>query len=67
MTGKEQGSFRNGKREGAWVYYWSNGQLQLKGNYKNGKKDGVWVAYSSNGNAWKKFSGTFKDDVKISD
>ena len=91
VTGKEQGSFKDGKREGAWIYYhrngqlqlkgnykngqkegawvdyWENGQLQLKGNYKNGKKDGVWVAYFSKGNAWKKLSGTFKDDVKISD
>ena len=60
-------SFKNGKKDGAWVSYFENEKLGVKGNYKNGKKDGVWVAYFSKGNAWKKLSGTFKDDVKISD
>ena len=30
---KEQGSFRNGKRDGPWVIYWGNGQLSVKGTY----------------------------------
>ena len=37
VTGQEQGSFKNGKRNGAWVGYHKNGQLRYEGNYKNGK------------------------------
>jgi len=49
VTGVEQGSFKNGEREGAWVGYWSDGQLFFKGSYKNGKEDGARVEYWSNG------------------
>lgn len=41
IFGDVRGSVKNGKREGAWVTYYGNGQLKEKGNYKNGKKDGV--------------------------
>jgi hypothetical protein len=34
VTGKGQGSFKDGKRDGSWV----NGQLGWKGDYKNGVK-----------------------------
>ncbi len=44
-SGQIQGSFKNGKKVGAWVSYWFNGQLISKGNYKNGEKDGAWVGY----------------------
>ena len=40
VTGKSQGSFRNGKKDGPWVTYWDNGRLDSKGTYKNGKADG---------------------------
>jgi antitoxin component YwqK of YwqJK toxin-antitoxin module len=38
-----------------------------KGNYKNGKEEGAWVSYNKGGTVWERFSGTFKDGVKISD
>jgi len=49
VTGKEQGSFKNGKREGIFVYYRDSGQIVWKGNYKNGKAEGTWVSYHKNG------------------
>ena len=50
ITGKtEQGTIRNGKKEGLWVYYYDNGQLSSKGAYKDGKEVGPWVRYSSDG------------------
>ena len=50
ITGKtEQGTIRNGKKEGLWVYYYDNGQLSSKGTYKDGKEDGRWVRYWSDG------------------
>ena len=49
VTGEEQGSFRNGEREGTWVSYWENGQLKDKNNFKNGKREGTSVAYHDDG------------------
>jgi antitoxin component YwqK of YwqJK toxin-antitoxin module len=49
VTGKSQGNLKNGKKDGDWVSYHDNGQLDEKGNYKNGKKDGDWVSYFDNG------------------
>ena len=49
VTGRWQGSFKNGKKEGTWVKYWNNGQLSYKANFKNGKREGDWVTYYENG------------------
>ena len=49
VSGEEQGSFKNGKREGAWVEYFENGQLKSNGHYKNGKYEGAWVFYYESG------------------
>ena len=60
-------NYRNGKREGASVSYWMNGQLGLKGNYKKNKKEGSWIGYHGDGTVWKKWTGTYKNGLKISD
>ena len=51
VTGQNQGAFKNGKKHGPWVQYWSNGQLNVKGTYKNGEQVGPfpWIDYHSNG------------------
>ena len=40
VTGKNQGSFKNGKRDGPWVSYQRDGTVfeLLTGTYRNGKK-----------------------------
>ena len=65
VTGKEQGSLRKGLKEGEWVGYHYNGQLESKENFKNGLRDGKWVWYQHNGELWEK--ETYKNDEKISD
>ena len=47
-----KGDFKNGEKEGAWVFYHKNGQLSAKGNYKNGNREGDWVTYSKDGTVW---------------
>ena len=47
--GLKQGSFKNGRREGHWVWYHANGQLMSKGEYKSGRQEGLWVTYNKNG------------------
>ena len=65
VTGREQGSFKDGKKDGPYVSYNDNGQLLLKGTFRDGEKDGPWVWNYDNGQLeWK---GTFKNGVKISD
>jgi len=44
-----QGSYQNGKADGAWVRYWDNGGYMYKRNYKNGKREGASVTYFENG------------------
>ena len=48
-TGQEQGSFKNGKKDGSWIAYWENGQLLYKCDFKNGNLDGSYISYWDNG------------------
>ena len=64
-TGEIQGTYRNGKMHGLWVSYWDNGQLLGKGNWKDGKKDGLWFIYNRDGTVGEKYTGTFKNGVKV--
>jgi hypothetical protein len=67
ITGKSQGSFKNGKRCGPWVSYWmwKGGLLMSKGNYKDGEKDGPWVSYNEDGTVRHDFTGTLKNGKKV--
>jgi antitoxin component YwqK of YwqJK toxin-antitoxin module len=56
----EQGTVNNGRQEGVWEYYWTNGLLGEKGTYKDGKQDGIWKSYDENGQLAVK--GTYKND-----
>jgi hypothetical protein len=49
VTGKTQGTFKNGRKHGPWVSFYKNGQLWSKGTYKNGKLHGPSVFYHDNG------------------
>ena len=67
VEGRWRGSMKNGKPEGSWETYWDNGQLSLKGNYKNGKRKGSWESYHEDGSVKEKYTGTYKNGVKVSD
>ncbi len=49
ISGDLVGKFKNGKKEGLWLRYWTNGQLLYKGKYSKGVKVGNWEFYHSNG------------------
>ena len=59
ITGKKTGSLRNGKQDGSWTSYHTNGQLDSKGNYKNGMVVGSFISYHDNGQLMTK--GEFKN------
>ena len=60
VTGKQQGKIRKGRREGEWLIYHSNGQLEEDVNFKDGKKEGEYLRYSKNGKLYHK--GNYKND-----
>ena len=59
VEGNEQGSLKDGKREGPWVWYHENGQLFGEGGYRDGKEEGLMVWYYENGQLFLK--GEYKD------
>lgn len=60
--GLGRGELKDGKREGPWVNYYDDGQLDNKGVYENGRKEGPWVSYWSNGQL--SYKGVFKNGRK---
>ena len=61
-TGQVQVSFKNGQKDGPWVFYYPNGQLKEKGDYKNGEREGSWVEYYEHGQLRDK--GDYKNGEK---
>jgi hypothetical protein len=70
-----EGEIKNGKKEGVWISYWENGQINTKGTYTDGKKEGVWEV-----GAWKvndgwetcdqdqtKWHASLKEEVRVVD
>ena len=43
------GIYRNGKREGLWIFWHPNGRKESEGNYHNGKEGGLWIYWYQNG------------------
>ena len=60
VTGKEQGSFKDGKRVGVWLVYDSNGRVSKEVTYENGKKV-TWVQYKYHSNGQVRTKETYKD------
>ena len=54
-----EGSYKNGKQDGKWTYWWENGQKGAEETYKDGKLDGKWTGWYENGQ--KEREGTLKD------
>tara|TARA_R110000851_G_scaffold209517_2_gene361934 strand:- start:2400 stop:2636 length:237 start_codon:yes stop_codon:yes gene_type:complete len=52
---------KEGKKDGYFEEYYSNGQLSSKGNYLNGKRHGYWEYYN-HGQLWDK--GMYKNGKK---
>ena len=37
------GNYMNGKKDGEWIEFNDNREVEIKGTYKDGKKDGLWI------------------------
>lgn len=61
------GGYKGGRREGPWVFYHLNKQIKSQGAYKNGRREGPWEEYDRDGTKDEDLSGSYRDDVKVSD
>lgn len=48
-TLRSQGKIVNGKREGVWQFFFSNGQPQTEATFVDGKEEGTYIVYRENG------------------
>ena len=46
---EEIGQYSNGKKEGVWIQYASNGQQLGEAYYNKGLKDGIWTVWDEQG------------------
>ena len=49
IDGKEQGSMKNGKREGSWVSYWDNAKREGSWDRRLHSSLSYWVSYLKSG------------------
>ena len=43
------GTFKDGKRDGMWISFWKNGNVENEGVFKEGKKHGLFKSFFENG------------------
>ncbi len=44
-----EGTYRDGKRDGDWIYYYPNGQKEAIGRYRDGVENGPWTMWYEDG------------------
>ena len=57
-----EGTYKNRKREGKWIYRYENGNIWSEGYFKDGKSNGKRTTYFENGKV--RYEGFFKDDQR---
>ena len=45
-------TLKDGKPDGDWVLYHSNGQMSIYRNHKNGLRNGIWKSWHDDGSQW---------------
>ena len=55
----ERGNYRDGKLQGDWASYYSDGTPHARGHYVAGLRDGVWREWHENGKLW--LEGAYRD------
>jgi antitoxin component YwqK of YwqJK toxin-antitoxin module len=57
-----EGTYRDGRQEGKWVYYFDNETKNREATYKNGRPDGAWEVFRADGTLESKRS--YKNGVR---
>ena len=46
---KEEKNYKDGKKDGKWIWYYKNGRIKFENNYKDGELNGKMTSYFENG------------------
>jgi antitoxin component YwqK of YwqJK toxin-antitoxin module len=65
IDGVEKGLIRNGKKEGLWITFFSDGRALSKAYFKNGILNGPFESYQGNGDV--RTIGNYKDGKRSGD
>lgn len=57
------GTYKDDKREGQWIYWYENGHKWSEGTFVRGKSDGRRVTYFENGKV--RYEGYYKNDLRV--
>ena len=60
---KQKGNYKNGKKDGEWIEYFTPSEFKSKGNYINDKKVGVWITSKEKGQVMERFD--YDNNVKL--
>ncbi len=56
---REEGSYKDGKKDGLWTSWYLNGKKKTEGSYKDGDRDGFFTEWHKNGH--KREEGNYKN------
>ncbi|MFH1937378.1 MAG: toxin-antitoxin system YwqK family antitoxin [Bacteroidota bacterium] len=56
------GAYKDGERDGYWIYYYENGNVWSEGFYNKGKNDGKRLTYFENGRL--RYEAYYKDNER---
>lgn len=65
IDGIEEGLIRDGKKEGLWITYFSDGRVLSKAHFDNGVLNGPFESYQSSGDI--RATGSYKDGKRSGD
>ena len=58
-----EGTYKDGKRDGKWNYWYENGKPWSEGTFIRGKSDGKRTTYFENGKV--RYEGFYKEDMRV--
>jgi antitoxin component YwqK of YwqJK toxin-antitoxin module len=58
-----EGTYKDGLRDGKWMYWYENGNVWSEGFFVKGKSDGLRINYFENGK--KRQEGHYKNDARV--
>ena len=58
-----KGTYKNGKKDGLWTWWYENGEKKNEGTFKDGKENGLHRWWYENGQKSKE--GTYKDGKQV--
>jgi|GEM_PF-162855 len=57
------GAYKEGERDGYWIYYYENGNVWSEGSYRKGKNEGKRLTYFENGKL--RYEAYYKDNERV--